>query len=163
MIWKRPKGSFLSDCCCRHVGYSKPLLREPGEFALSAISRRHNSSRSAAGVRPRHASLSAFAGLSVPKWVQEQAPKSVPESLGRDTRLDPGEMAAIALALELKADAVLIDETDGRQAARRHGLATIGVLGVLVRARLREVLLWWGLVPRRRFRTGTGLTNEAAA
>ena len=44
--------------------------------------------------------------------------------------------AAIALALELAADAVLIDETIGREAARQHGLTIIGVLGVLVRARL---------------------------
>lgn len=81
-----------------------------------------------------------FATLTLPAWVREQPPRSVPQSLREISRLDPGETAAIALALELAADAVLIDETDGRQAARRHGLTTIGVLGVLVRARQAGLL-----------------------
>jgi predicted nucleic acid-binding protein len=46
--------------------------------------------------------------------------------------LDPGEAEAIALALELKADALLIDERNGRREARRRGVELIGVLGVLL-------------------------------
>jgi hypothetical protein len=36
--------------------------------------------------------------------------------------LDPGEAGAIALALELSADLILLDERDGRSAAERVGL-----------------------------------------
>ena len=54
-----------------------------------------------------------------------------------------GEAEAIALALEMKADYVLIDERDGRRLARQLGLHLTGVLGVLLRAktmgRLRSV------------------------
>ena len=49
--------------------------------------------------------------------------------------LDPGEAEAIALALELPADLILLDERDGRSAAERAGLQVTGVLGVLLRAK----------------------------
>ena len=50
--------------------------------------------------------------------------------------LDPGETSAIALACQLKADALLIDEKRGRQAARHCGLVVAGVLGELIHAKL---------------------------
>lgn len=50
-------------------------------------------------------------------------------------RLDEGEAEAIALALELQADVLLIDETAGRAAARQYGLNVTGVLGVLLSAK----------------------------
>ena len=49
--------------------------------------------------------------------------------------LHQGEAEAIALALETKADRLLIDEKDGREMARRLGLRITGVLGVLLRAK----------------------------
>lgn len=48
--------------------------------------------------------------------------------------LDPGEAEVLALALERKADLVILDERLGRGYARRLGLALTGVLGVLLRA-----------------------------
>jgi len=50
-------------------------------------------------------------------------------------QLHSGEAEAIALATDLKADIVLIDEQEGRQLASKAGLAVTGVLGVLLRAR----------------------------
>lgn len=55
--------------------------------------------------------------------------------------LDRGEAEAIALALELHANLLLMDERMGRSAATRLGLHVIGVLGILVEAKHR------GLVP----------------
>jgi predicted nucleic acid-binding protein len=48
--------------------------------------------------------------------------------------LDPGEAAAIALALLRGADLLLIDDLDGRRAATARGLSIRGTLGVLVEA-----------------------------
>jgi predicted nucleic acid-binding protein len=45
--------------------------------------------------------------------------------------LDVGEREAISLAKEIRADALIIDEPDGREAAKRQGLRVIGTLRVL--------------------------------
>jgi hypothetical protein len=50
--------------------------------------------------------------------------------------LDPGETSAIALALHIKADILLMDERRGREAARRFGLVVAGALGELAHAKL---------------------------
>lgn len=54
--------------------------------------------------------------------------------------LDPGEAAAIALAVETKADLLLMDELDGRRLATYHGLPLSGTLGVLLKARQRRLV-----------------------
>ena len=51
--------------------------------------------------------------------------------------LDPGEAEAIALAVEMKADWILLDETEGRRAASLAGLQVTGILGILLRAKQR--------------------------
>ncbi len=49
--------------------------------------------------------------------------------------LDRGESEAIALALEIHAEMLVIDEEDGRRVARRVGLEATGVLGILLRGK----------------------------
>ena len=51
-----------------------------------------------------------------------------------ESRLDPGETAAIELAIELDPDFLLIDDRAGREYALKIGLPVIGTLGVLERA-----------------------------
>ncbi|MGN6369783.1 MAG: DUF3368 domain-containing protein [Phycisphaerae bacterium] len=55
-------------------------------------------------------------------------------------QLDPGETEALALALELKADLLLIDEAAGRKVAALLGIQHVGVIGVLMEAKRRGVL-----------------------
>ena len=52
--------------------------------------------------------------------------------------LGPGESEAIALALDLKADLILLDEKEGRRKAQRLGLRVMGVGGVLLAAKARQ-------------------------
>lgn len=51
--------------------------------------------------------------------------------------LDAGEAEAIALAIELKVDRLLLDERLGRIMAARFGLPVVGLLGILVLAKQR--------------------------
>jgi predicted nucleic acid-binding protein len=54
--------------------------------------------------------------------------------------LDPGESAAIALAMVLRARAVLLDERLGRRVATQLGLPVVGTLAVLLRAKSAGLL-----------------------
>jgi uncharacterized protein len=47
--------------------------------------------------------------------------------------LHQGESEAIALAIELAAEKILLDEKEARQAARALGLSITGILGILLR------------------------------
>lgn len=64
---------------------------------------------------------------SPPIWLEVLTPKS---SVGI-AQLDPGESQAIALATEMYAEVLLIDEQAGRQEATRRGLKVAGTLSVL--------------------------------
>ena len=55
-------------------------------------------------------------------------------------RLDAGEGAAIALAVELGADLLLMDDEEGVAAARGKGLEVTGTLGILSRAAERQLV-----------------------
>lgn len=55
--------------------------------------------------------------------------------------LDGGESEAIALAVELHANALLIDEMDGREAAKKLGLETTGTLGIVIWAKRQGLVL----------------------
>ncbi len=50
-------------------------------------------------------------------------------------QLHRGEAEAIALAIDLHADIILIDELEGRALAGQAGLSVSGTLGVLLRAK----------------------------
>lgn len=67
-----------------------------------------------------------------PIWLQVQAPKEAldfPRSV-----LGVGERDAIALAVEISADALLMDDREGRDEAWRFGLDILGTLRVLADA-----------------------------
>ena len=54
--------------------------------------------------------------------------------------LDRGESEALVLVLETGAKLLLIDELRGRRTAAQHGIAVLGALGVLVRAKARGLM-----------------------
>ncbi len=65
--------------------------------------------------------------LGIPDWLRVQAPNRIHGF----ERLGAGETAAIALANELRADFLIIDEKTGRKVALKIGLPVIGTIGVL--------------------------------
>lgn len=67
-----------------------------------------------------------------PEWLRVQAPReTLPQLRGE---IDDGEREAIALALEVAADALLIDDRDGRRHAELLNCRAVGTLGVLADA-----------------------------
>ena len=76
-----------------------------------------------------------YAQVCSADWVSAETvrDRALVRSLLRD--LDLGESESIALALELGADLVVLDEIEGRRIARRVGLRVIGVAGVLLEAK----------------------------
>ena len=57
-----------------------------------------------------------------------------------EIHLDSGEAETIALGAELNSDLLLLDERRARRIAARLGLRYIGLLGVLIEAKLRSHL-----------------------
>ena len=49
--------------------------------------------------------------------------------------LDPGEAESIALAIELNADLLLIDERKGRKIAEKYSIRITGLLGILIESK----------------------------
>ena len=70
----------------------------------------------------------------LPRWLEVVTPTTIPSAV-MAARLDAGETQSIALALELRAEAVLMDERLGRRVAQALGLRTTGVLGCLILAK----------------------------
>lgn len=76
--------------------------------------------------------------LQTSKVQLRKATKQALERVSVD--LGPGEREAIALALETRADLVILDDHKGRCIAREKGLSVTGTIGVLVEARERGVI-----------------------
>lgn len=86
------------------------------------------------------ASVPRFAGLTVPEGIRQQSPSALLPAVRAAVGLDLGEAAALSLAVEIHADAILVDERRGHEVAMQLGLRTIGVLGVLLRAKSAGIL-----------------------
>ncbi len=74
-------------------------------------------------------------------WLEIQLPTNSQLLVTLNQTLDPGEAEAIALAVELSADRLLIDERLGRSIAAGYGLKLRGLLGILINAKRQ------GLIP----------------
>jgi predicted nucleic acid-binding protein len=73
---------------------------------------------------------------SLPTWIAVQTPKTVNLALN----VDAGELEAICLAQEIHADAILMDDRAGRNAAIHCGLAVVGTIGLLEQAAARKLI-----------------------
>jgi uncharacterized protein len=73
-------------------------------------------------------------------WIQTRSvsDRAIVEVLSNE--LDVGEAEAIALAVEIRPDQVLIDERRGRLVAARLNLPYTGILGILVEAKSQGLI-----------------------
>lgn len=73
-------------------------------------------------------------------WIKRHAVTNWPLVQALEQELDAGEAEAIALALELSAELLLMDERLGREAARHLSLRCIGLIGVLLEAKHKGLI-----------------------
>lgn len=72
-----------------------------------------------------------------------------------------GEAAAIALAVQLGADLLVIDERAGRAKAGRRSVVHVGTLGILLEAKRRHLLPAVGDAVDAMLRAGTRISDSA--
>lgn len=64
----------------------------------------------------------------------------IADILDNEENIDVGEAAALVLALETKADVLLMDERRGRAVAAEYGIKVVGLLGILLQAKERGLI-----------------------
>jgi predicted nucleic acid-binding protein len=74
---------------------------------------------------------------ALPAWIHERHFTTIPDLV---MSLDAGEREAIALALHVSADVIVLDDLDGRRRAAQFGLDVIGSAGILLQARRRGLI-----------------------
>ena len=73
-------------------------------------------------------------------WIETRAVKNLTIVASLMDKINEGEAEAIALAIELNAEELLMDERLGRREAIRLGVSITGVLGVLSIAKGRGII-----------------------
>jgi len=68
-------------------------------------------------------------------WITVASPKNAALIKALLQDLHEGEAESIALAIELTADIIILDETEARRIAEQHGLLVIGIIGILLQAK----------------------------
>jgi predicted nucleic acid-binding protein len=72
---------------------------------------------------------------ALPTWLRIQVASVLPLAPLLRRRLGAGEREALALAIELRADWIILDDLPARRSAEANGLNVIGTLGMLIRAK----------------------------
>ncbi|MCC6328492.1 MAG: DUF3368 domain-containing protein [Acidobacteria bacterium] len=75
-------------------------------------------------------------GLETPAWIHIRAASNRSRRHLEASRLDSGEISSIALALDSVDPLLIIDERKGRRVAEQLGIDIIGIVGVLIKAKL---------------------------
>jgi predicted nucleic acid-binding protein len=83
---------------------------------------------------------SEFQAIQTSSWIETRPVVDAHLTQSLLLELDAGEAEAIVLALETKADLLLIDERRGRRVASRMGLKVIGLLGIVVEAKQKGLI-----------------------
>lgn len=95
----------------------------------------------------------------LPPWAQVRSPR-VADKGGRGA----GEREAIALALEMGADFLLVDDHRARRNAQAHGLSIAGTVGILGFAAERGLISFVDMIAKLRktdFRVSSSLIEDA--
>jgi predicted nucleic acid-binding protein len=79
-------------------------------------------------------------GEKLPDWIEVQQARDHYRQQLLEMQIDKGEASAIALALEIDDNIVILDDWKARKLADRLGLSVTGTLGVIIRAKNTGVI-----------------------
>ena len=74
-------------------------------------------------------------GEKLPDWIEVQQANDQYKQQLLEMQIDKGEASAIALALEISDNIVILDDWKARKLAERLGLTVTGTLGVIIKAK----------------------------
>lgn len=98
-------------------------------------------------------------------WLKVKSVQNTERVEAHSAVLDPGESEAIALAQEINADLLIIDEKTGRAYAKSLGIEITGMIGILMIAKERKLITaikpYLDRLIATRFKLGMGLYNQA--
>ena len=78
--------------------------------------------------------------IAAASWIKVQEVIFSPLLATLQSILDKGETETIALAIEVKADLILLDESDARRVAELYDLPKTGLIGVLIKAKQQGII-----------------------
>jgi uncharacterized protein len=91
-------------------------------------------------VIPDQVAVETVANVQARSWIRKQSLSLPLLPAVERPGLGPGEREAICLAIEVKADAIVLDDDPARKLATELGLRVIGTAGVLILAKERQLI-----------------------
>lgn len=79
-------------------------------------------------------------GEELPSWVEIISPADRQKQQMLEFQIDKGEASAIALALEISAELIILDDYKARLTAEKLGLDITGTLGIIIRAKKNGII-----------------------
>src|SRR5450631_2815313 len=79
-------------------------------------------------------------GFPLPSWIEIKQPVDKNYQSIIEASIDKGEASAIALAVEYINSLLIIDDLKGRKFASQLGLTVIGTFGVILDAKLTDII-----------------------
>jgi len=73
-------------------------------------------------------------GEALPEWVEILEVRDKPKQQLLELQIDKGESSAIALALEIPNNTIILDDIKARKIAEKLGLTYTGTIGIIVKA-----------------------------
>lgn len=77
---------------------------------------------------------------SLPEWINIQYANPENISLFENYNLGTGEINSLALAVELKDSTIILDDDKAKKIAKSHNLDVTGSLGIILKAKQRNII-----------------------
>ena len=79
-------------------------------------------------------------GDALPEWVEIKSVRDKYRQQLLEMQIDKGESSAIALAIEIPDSTVILDDYKARKITERLGINYTGTIGVIIKAKLKEII-----------------------